>query len=70
MAKDDSGTGGKDPKRAQQVKYGAAIGSAALAAALLYAGRHKIRKHAETVIKKVRDDDPAGKDDAAEENDQ
>lgn len=41
---DDKGQEDKKDKWSTGVKVGAAVGSAALAAALIYAGRHKMRK--------------------------
>lgn len=41
---DDAGSEDKKDKWSTGVKVGAAVGSAALAAALIYAGRHKMRK--------------------------
>lgn len=40
----DTGKEGKKSKWSTGAKVGAAVGSAAVAAALIYAGRHKMRK--------------------------
>lgn len=44
-AKDDASTDNESGKWSTGAKVGAAIGSAAIAAALIYAGRHQMKKH-------------------------
>ncbi|MEO9634078.1 MAG: hypothetical protein ABJF89_13240 [Parasphingorhabdus sp.] len=46
-AKNESSQDDESGKWSTGAKVGAAIGSAAVAAALIYAGRHKIKKHNE-----------------------
>ncbi|MEO9601609.1 hypothetical protein [Parasphingorhabdus sp.] len=46
-ATNETSKDGESGKWSTGAKVGAAIGSAAVAAALIYAGRHKIKKHNE-----------------------
>ncbi len=43
--KDEAATDSESGKWSTGAKVGAAIGSAAIAAALIYAGRHQMKKH-------------------------